>query len=200
MQRQKGSLPITCTLENFRAYAGKQHSCLPQKSAFSGKGIRSGAACRDIFLIYNNVGKPRLRNLPPPATARKSAVPTRAGNGAGKKKRPLQSVCCKGLKYLARPEGIEPSTKSLEGSCSIRLSYGRNALFIKACRPKVKPGSPVTPKTPASARGKASFSGPSKRLFRTAARMAPRKRALWAIDIKINKIQYITYEIKIFPP
>ena len=29
------------------------------------------------------------------------------------------------LKKLARPEGIEPSTKSLEGSCSIRLSYGR---------------------------------------------------------------------------
>lgn len=179
---QKGSLPITCTLEN-RAYAGKQRSGLPPagrailRNPLSAERASAAALHAGIFSIYN-VGKPRLRNLPPPATARKNAVPMRAGNGAGKKKRPLQSVCCKGLKYLARPEGIEPSTKSLEGSCSIRLSYGRNALFIKACRPKVKPGSPVAPKTPALARGKASFSGPSKRLFRTAARMSARKREL----------------------
>ncbi len=28
-------------------------------------------------------------------------------------------------KMVVRPEGIEPPTKSLEGSCSIRLSYER---------------------------------------------------------------------------
>lgn len=26
---------------------------------------------------------------------------------------------------MARPRGIEPLTKSLEGSCSVHLSYGR---------------------------------------------------------------------------
>src|SRR3546814_8106660 len=30
---------------------------------------------------------------------------------------------------MARPAGVEPATTSLEGSCSIQLSYGR-ALFI----------------------------------------------------------------------
>ena len=28
--------------------------------------------------------------------------------------------------FLARPRGIEPLTKSLEGSCSVHLSYGRS--------------------------------------------------------------------------
>ena len=37
---------------------------------------------------------------------------------------------CKCLKYLARLEGIEPSTKSLEGSCSIRLSYRRTVASL----------------------------------------------------------------------
>lgn len=33
---------------------------------------------------------------------------------------------CNILIYLlARPRGIEPLTKNLEGSCSIQLSYGR---------------------------------------------------------------------------
>ena len=31
---------------------------------------------------------------------------------------------------LARPEGIEPPTTSLEGRCSIQLSYGRKPLTI----------------------------------------------------------------------
>ena len=40
------------------------------------------------------------------------------------KKRLLPSVS-KSLKYLARPGGFEPPAKSLEGSCSIHLSYER---------------------------------------------------------------------------
>ena len=40
---------------------------------------------------------------------------------------------------MARPEGIEPSTKSLEGSCSIRLSYGRSAFLINCRAFEVKP-------------------------------------------------------------
>ena len=35
---------------------------------------------------------------------------------------------CSPCNILARPEGIEPSTKSLEGSCSIRLSYERTPI------------------------------------------------------------------------
>ena len=31
----------------------------------------------------------------------------------------------KKLKTLARPAGLEPAAPSLEGSCSIQLSYGR---------------------------------------------------------------------------
>ena len=33
-------------------------------------------------------------------------------------------------RILARPEGIEPPTTSLEGRCSIQLSYGRKPLTI----------------------------------------------------------------------
>ncbi len=33
---------------------------------------------------------------------------------------------------MVRPEGIEPPTKSLEGSCSIRLSYERT--LAENCR------------------------------------------------------------------
>ena len=31
---------------------------------------------------------------------------------------------------MVRPGGVEPSTKSLEGSCSIQLSYGRTAIRL----------------------------------------------------------------------
>ncbi len=37
----------------------------------------------------------------------------------------------KGLFLLVRLKGIEPLTKSLEGSCSIHLSYRREILFLK---------------------------------------------------------------------
>ena len=42
----------------------------------------------------------------------------------GRKKGPTVNLC-KSLILLARPRGIEPLTKNLEGSCSIQLSYGR---------------------------------------------------------------------------
>ena len=40
----------------------------------------------------------------------------------------------KGLILLARPAGIEPTTKNLEGSCSIQLSYGRTGTGAEPCR------------------------------------------------------------------
>ncbi|SCM74159.1 hypothetical protein KL86DES1_21768 [uncultured Desulfovibrio sp.] len=46
------------------------------------------------------------------------------GRKRGQKKG-LQLYYCKPLILLARPRGIEPLTKSLEGSCSVQLSYGR---------------------------------------------------------------------------
>ena len=35
------------------------------------------------------------------------------------------AVACGILIFLAPPRGIEPLTKSFEGSCSVQLSYGR---------------------------------------------------------------------------
>ena len=34
-----------------------------------------------------------------------------------------------GMTELARPVGFEPTTSSLEGSCSIQLSYGRAVIL-----------------------------------------------------------------------
>ncbi len=36
----------------------------------------------------------------------------------------------KPLKFMARPGGFEPSAKSLEGSCSVQLSYGREQIHL----------------------------------------------------------------------
>ena len=55
------------------------------------------------------------------------------------KKRLLPSVS-KSLKYLARPGGFEPPAKSLEGSCSIHLSYERTVWFIRGKAGAVKSG------------------------------------------------------------
>ena len=38
---------------------------------------------------------------------------------------PHENTCSILIFLLARPRGIEPLTKNLEGSCSIQLSYGR---------------------------------------------------------------------------
>jgi hypothetical protein len=34
------------------------------------------------------------------------------------------------LGWLARPAGFEPATRCLEGSCSVRLSYGRPQTIV----------------------------------------------------------------------
>ncbi len=44
---------------------------------------------------------------------------------------------------MVRPTGIEPVTPSLEGWCSIRLSYGR--VLSQSNGHKLNPGIPVAP-------------------------------------------------------
>ena len=50
------------------------------------------------------------------------------------RKKGLTANHCKSLILLARPRGIEPLTKNLEGSCSIQLSYGRTGTGAEPCR------------------------------------------------------------------
>ena len=49
-------------------------------------------------------------------------------------KKSLWFINHKDLILLARPRGIEPLTKNLEGSCSIQLSYGRTGTGAEPCR------------------------------------------------------------------
>src|SRR5690606_38605438 len=45
-----------------------------------------------------------------------------------------------GALILARPAGLEPATPSLEGSCSIQLSYGRVGCADSVLSPRRKSG------------------------------------------------------------
>src|SRR6185312_2774371 len=46
-------------------------------------------------------------------------------DGAGNERKGKKDRAHEHLQELARPAGFEPATSSLEGSCSIQLSYGR---------------------------------------------------------------------------
>ena len=51
-----------------------------------------------------------------------------SGRKKNGRRRELLSSVRGSFQKMVRPGGVEPSTKSLEGSCSIQLSYGRTAV------------------------------------------------------------------------
>jgi hypothetical protein len=53
------------------------------------------------------------------------AIPRAEGAYSASKPLPLQERAFQKFGLMARPAGIEPATRSLEGCCSIQLSYGR---------------------------------------------------------------------------
>src|SRR3954447_16484279 len=60
---------------------------------------------------------------------------------------PLRSVCrapSHVVSEMARPAGLEPAAPSLEGSCSIQLSYGRlDCSYAKRRTPNAPPETTV---------------------------------------------------------
>lgn len=53
-----------------------------------------------------------------------------SGRKKNGRRRELLSSVRGNFQKMVRPGGVEPSTKSLEGSCSIQLSYGRTAVRL----------------------------------------------------------------------
>jgi hypothetical protein len=68
----------------------------------------------------------------------------------------------------ARPAGLEPATRCLEGSCSIRLSYGRPAQHCACQRSRVGHGQVGYP----SRQGPPTSAARGTRARRTGARLA----------------------------
>jgi hypothetical protein len=59
------------------------------------------------------------------ATTARLLEPKASSNRARIRPMPHQAEAATHELQLARPAGLEPATPSLEGSCSIQLSYGR---------------------------------------------------------------------------
>jgi hypothetical protein len=55
---------------------------------------------------------------------------TTAGKGAVSIAGRLGNMCFELRFCRARPAGFEPATRCLEGSCSVRLSYGRPEIIL----------------------------------------------------------------------
>ena len=59
----------------------------------------------------------------------------RGRKGRGERKRPLQVVSCKGLKFVARPARFELTTFGSGGQRSIQLSYERTRELLNSLSP-----------------------------------------------------------------
>jgi hypothetical protein len=89
-----------------------ERACRPLTGRFDG---RTG------LVVLAGIGVPNLLNMGFPAAVAEPRCPAK---------------CTKTLRKLATPAGFEPATPSLEGWCSIRLSYGVDALvrFTRSAR------------------------------------------------------------------